>query len=59
MYIQTIQLRNWKAYASATLEFPKPGEEESSAGGCEKWLWQDQPFGSRVIVPLWKRAIRN
>lgn len=29
MYIQTIQLRNWKAYASATLEFPKPGKKKN------------------------------
>jgi DNA sulfur modification protein DndD len=29
MYIQAIQLRNWKAYASATLEFPKPGKKKN------------------------------
>lgn len=29
MYIRSIQLRNWKAYAEASLEFPKPGKRKN------------------------------
>ena len=29
MYIRSIELRNWKGYAHAKLEFPKPGQKKN------------------------------
>ena len=29
MYIKSIELRNWKGYASAKFEFPKPGQRKN------------------------------